>query len=84
MSLLKTVGLWPEVPRVPHRLQEPLAVIPAAIDQLVKHSWILMKGCREQFMGKSDWQRLGTPAKDLVVQRQKHVMQRWEFGLGQP
>ena len=70
--------------RVPYRIPETPAVIPAAIDQLVKHNWIMKKDCREQLMGKNDWQRLGKPAKDLVVQRQKHVMQRWELGLGQP
>jgi len=70
--------------RVAHRLPEPPAVIPAAIDQLVKHNWIMMKDSREQLMGQNHWHWLRKPAKDRVVQGQKHVMQRWELWLGQP
>ena len=46
-------------------------MIPSAIDHLVKHNWIVVVDGREQLMGKNDWQCLGKPAKDLVVQGQK-------------
>ena len=40
--------------RVLHRILETSAVIPTAIDHLVKHSWIVVEDGKEQLMGKND------------------------------